>query len=154
MADESNAQNCWAPEIFYDDASGKYLIFWSTTIDPVSNNNHRIYYVSTEDFATYTDTAMFYDPGFNCIDAFIAKTGDRYAIVLKDERDPGKNMPHHLQRQCRRPYEVPPSAPITPGGLWWKAFCSQSRQDWMLYYDAYTSGYMVGNHLKIWQTGR
>ena len=29
---EPEAQNCWAPEIVWDDAKQHYLIFWSTTI--------------------------------------------------------------------------------------------------------------------------
>ena len=33
MTHEPDAKNCWAPEIFYDDATNKFLIFWATTID-------------------------------------------------------------------------------------------------------------------------
>jgi hypothetical protein len=32
MEHEPEAQNCWAPEIFFDDERGRYLIYWSTTI--------------------------------------------------------------------------------------------------------------------------
>src|SRR6187397_58833 len=31
MADSPGAQNCWAPEIFYDADNARYLIFWATT---------------------------------------------------------------------------------------------------------------------------
>jgi alpha-N-arabinofuranosidase len=93
MAHEPDAKNCWAPEIFYDEANGKFLLFWSTTIDgafpetynPSDDNNHRIYYVSTQDFVTYTPTQLLYDPGFNCIDAFIAREGEKYVMFIKHE---------------------------------------------------------------------
>jgi hypothetical protein len=32
MMHEENALNCWAPEIYYDSISKKYVIIWSTTI--------------------------------------------------------------------------------------------------------------------------
>jgi hypothetical protein len=158
MAHEPDAKNCWAPEIFYDEVTNKYLIFWSTTIDPVSTNNHRVYYISTEDFVTYTNTALFYDPGWNCIDAFIAKDGDRYAMVLKDERDPGKNIRITFSDHAAGPYGTPPSDSITPGGLWVEGpSMIKVGQEWILYYDAYTSGYTGGqssNDLQTWTDRR
>src|SRR5918996_2261063 len=59
MEHERDAQNCWAPEIFFDEDRGRYLIVWSTTIpgrfpetdpkDPGLNRgdraNHRMYFV-------------------------------------------------------------------------------------------------------------
>jgi beta-xylosidase len=51
MKHEPTAKNCWAPEIFYDEATETYLIFWATTIpgrfpateNPKDDNNHRLY---------------------------------------------------------------------------------------------------------------
>ena len=31
MADKADARNCSAPEIFFDEDHGRYLIFWATT---------------------------------------------------------------------------------------------------------------------------
>ena len=132
-------KNFWAPEIFYDEVTDKYLIFWSSTLTPGSTNDHRVYYISTEDFVTYTDTALFYDPGWSCIDAYIAKDGDRYAMVLKDERDSGKNIRITFSDHAAGPYDVPPSDSITPGGLWVEGpSMVKIGQEWILYYDAYT----------------
>ena len=145
MASEPYVYNCWAPEIFYDEATGKFLIFWSSTLTEGLTNDHRVYYISTEDFVTYTDTALFYDPGWSCIDAFIAKDGDRYAMVLKDERDSGKNIRITFSDNAAGPYDTPPSASITPSGLWVEGpSMVKVGQEWILYYDAYTSGYMGG----------
>ena len=32
MAFEPTALNMWAPEIFFDEPTGRYLIYWATTI--------------------------------------------------------------------------------------------------------------------------
>ena len=85
--------NCWAPELFYDDATKRYLIFWSSTIGgrfpetiDGGDGNHRTYYTSTTDFKTYTPTKLFLDPGFNCIDTTMIKAGGKYHLIFKDER--------------------------------------------------------------------
>ncbi|MBN1795599.1 MAG: DUF1080 domain-containing protein [Sedimentisphaerales bacterium] len=140
-----NVDNCWAPEIFYDDETGKYLIVWSSTINGSPISGHRPYYISTSDFVTYTSTAMFYDPGWSSIDWFIAKDGDRYAMVLKDERSSGKNIRITFSNNAAGPYDVPPSSSITPGGLWVEGpSMIKVGAEWLLYYDAYIEGYMGG----------
>ena len=32
MKQETEARNCWAPELFYDTDSKTYLLFWATTL--------------------------------------------------------------------------------------------------------------------------
>jgi hypothetical protein len=103
MEHEVNARNCWAPEIFYHEKSGEYIIHWSTTIDgkfpetqPYGDDgfNHRIYYVTTRDFKRFSETKLLYDPGFNVIDAHIVEDGDKYVIFMKNETlvPPQKNL--------------------------------------------------------------
>ena len=92
-------RNCWAPEIFFDDATQEYVIFWATTIDdpgvfPKTWNAHRwermnqrIYAITSKDFKTYTPRRPFYAPADRVvIDACIAKTAPgKYRLVIKDE---------------------------------------------------------------------
>ena len=94
MDHEPKCRNCWAPEIFYDEATRKYLIFWASTIDGrfpetlgtcEGELNHRIYYVTTEDFKSFSETRLFYDPGLSVIDTFMVRDGDRYVLVSKNE---------------------------------------------------------------------
>ena len=102
MEHEPEALNCWAPEVFYDEASKQYLIFWSTTIpgrfpetddQGDSNYNHRMYYVTTRDFTKFSKTKLFYDQGFNVIDGTIVKENNKYVLFLKDEtRHPAKKI--------------------------------------------------------------
>lgn len=153
MAHEPDARNCWAPEIYYDRPTDTYLIFWSTTIpgrfpeteNPNDDNNHRIYYVTTRDFVTYTDTALFYDPGFNVIDAFLGKDKDQYILFIKHEsKHPvvQKNIRMAFGDKAAGPYG-PASASISPA---WVEGPTAVRvgQQWILYYDGYTRGRMEG----------
>ncbi len=93
MAHEPAAKNCWAPEIVWDAKREEYLIFWATTItnqflDTVNggDHNHRMYATTTKDFKTFTPTKLFYDPGFNVIDATILPAFGKYHLIIKDER--------------------------------------------------------------------
>src|SRR5215475_1422456 len=129
MADEPAAMNCWAPEIFYDDQKKQYLIFWATTIpgrfpatesSEESGLNHRIYYVTTKDFGSYSKAALLYDGGFNVIDATIVKSANRYVMILKDEtRNPvKKNLRIAVSDKATGPYSAasPPFNPVRAEG--------------------------------------
>jgi len=94
MQSEPTARNAWAPELFFDETQRRWLIFWSTTIpgrfpetDATGDDgwNHRIYFTSTKDFATFAPTKLFYDGGFNVIDATMLKANGKFYLILKDE---------------------------------------------------------------------
>ncbi|MGV7207592.1 glycoside hydrolase family 43 protein [Oxalobacteraceae bacterium A2-2] len=59
-----NAGCAWAPEAIYDEASGDYLVYW-TTISPANGQDKpRIYYSRTRDFASFTPAQLYIDrPG-------------------------------------------------------------------------------------------
>jgi hypothetical protein len=98
-ARQPKVRNCWAPEIFYDDQTKEYVIFWATTIDDASvfaktwdakrweRMNQRVYYMTTKDFKTYTPRKFFYaKPDRVVIDACICKVAaGQYRMVIKDE---------------------------------------------------------------------
>lgn len=93
MAHEPKARNCWAPEVVWDRARQEFVIFWATTIPgrfietegtAESETNHRIYRTTTKDWETFTPTEVFFDPGFNTIDATIVFDG-KYRMIVKDE---------------------------------------------------------------------
>lgn len=106
MKHEPTAKNCWAPELYYDAPSGAYYIFWATTIPdrhkevPTSESekglNHRMYYVTTKDFLTFSETKMFFDPDFSVIDAAIVKDpkeNDLIMVVKNENSNPAeKNL--------------------------------------------------------------
>jgi len=102
MMHQPKARNCWAPELFYDDASQTFYIFWATTIPGAKgvktqgclsedNYNHRIYYTTTRDFKSFSKTKMFFNPDFNAIDASIVKSpinGDLIMAVKNENLNP------------------------------------------------------------------
>ncbi|MBN2181276.1 MAG: glycoside hydrolase family 43 protein [Sedimentisphaerales bacterium] len=169
MEHEPTAANCWAPEIFYDKESKKYIIYWSTTIPgrfPDTENtgdsgnnrklNHRIYYITTEDFENYSKVALLYDDGFNVIDATIVKDKDRYVMFIKDEtRLPiaKKNIRIAFSDKLEGPYSHA-SEPISPD--WVEGPTVLKIADtWYLYYDGYRHHRYEGirsKDLKNWET--
>jgi hypothetical protein len=127
MEHEAGARNCWAPEITYDPVARIFMIYWATTIpgrfkegESTKENsyNHRMYYVTTKDFTSFSKTALLYNQGFNVIDASIVLEGKKYIMFLKDEtpEPPQKNIRVALSDNLTGPYSKP-SEPIT--GKYW-----------------------------------
>lgn len=147
MEKEDSARNSWAPEITVDPLTGTYMIYWATTIkgkysETVSalenGYNHRIYYVTTNDFKIFSDTKLLYAPGFNVIDATIVRDANRYVMFLKDEtREPvQKNIRLAFADALTGPYTAA-GKPIT--GNYWAEGPTSMRKDgqWTVYFDRY-----------------
>ncbi|WP_244518583.1 glycoside hydrolase family 88 protein [Parapedobacter composti] len=164
MAHEPEARNCWAPEITYDAAHRVYLIYWATTIrgrfpetqiDADDGYNHRMYYVTTKDFKTFSDTRLLYEPGFNVIDATIVKDNGRWVMFLKDEtREPAqKNIKVAYADHMEGPYSAA-SEPIT-GAYWAEGpTAMQINGEWVVYFDKYIEhkyGAVVSKDLRTWR---
>jgi hypothetical protein len=147
METEDSAKNCWAPEITYDAAKKEYMIYWATTIagkypadaSVENGNNHRIYYTTTKNFKTYSQTAMLYDKGFNVIDATIVPAGRQFVMFLKDETPkpvPQKNIRTALSTKLTGDYSGP-SKPIT-GNYWAEGPTAiKIGDEWIVYFDKY-----------------
>lgn len=129
MEKEPETKNCWAPELFYDSKSGKFLIFWASTVPgkhsvvttsaSEKGHNHRIYYTTTTDFTKFQPSDMFYNPEFSVIDAAIIKRGRKHFMFIKNENSspPEKNIRVVSARKAAGPYSTDVSAPIT--GKYW-----------------------------------
>jgi len=154
MEHELDAQNCWAPEIFFDEDRGRYLIVWSTTIpgrfpktDPEGAGlsrgdraNHRIYFVETRDFRSFSPAKLLYDDGFNVIDAFIVKADrDRYVMILKDETLRPAPKKHLRVAEAKRP-DGPYGPASSAVSIDWVEGPSALKVggEWIVYYDEYT----------------
>jgi len=154
MNHEETALNCWAPEIVYDDTKKQYLIYWSTTIPgrfPESigsegnKYNHRMYYVTTSDFQSFSNTELFYDHGFNVIDGTILKLKtNQFVMFLKDETKipkVEKNIRWATASEIEGPYSEP-SEPIT-GEYWAEGpTCTKVGDKYIVYFDKYEIGEM------------
>lgn len=165
MKHEPTAKNCWAPEIFYDAAAQTYLIFWATTIpgrfpateNAEDDNNNRIYSITTRDFQTFTETALFLEPGFNVIDAFMAKdeASGRYVLFVKNETKAPKtqkNIGMVFSDKAAGPYG-PVSEPIT-GKCWAEGPAAiKIGGKWIVYFDKYIErryGAVMSDDLNVW----
>ncbi|MFC8302996.1 immunoglobulin-like domain-containing protein [Specibacter sp. NPDC057265] len=88
---DENAGNTWAPEAYYDDELGAYVVFWSskiyTTADHSDSNNNRIMYATTRDFVTFSDPQEYYNPGYQVIDTTMIKNEGNIYRFTKDERN-------------------------------------------------------------------
>lgn len=170
MENEKNTVNCWAPELFYDDVENQYLVFWASTIPgkfPETEGqdkskafpclNHRIYYITTKDFKTFSETKLFYNHGFNVIDATIAKDGNCYLMFLKDETNapftPQKNIRIAFSSKPAGPFSKP-TEPIT--GKYWAEGPTAIKigNKWYVYFDKYVEhkyGLIVSDDLETWK---
>lgn len=54
----------WAPEVFYDDTTGEYIVYWASrdNAKPDDDNDfhHRMYYAKTRDFYTFTEPEIYF----------------------------------------------------------------------------------------------
>ena len=153
MEHEPTALNSWAPDLFYDDATREFVIVWATSIPgrfPATDSlaqrtsrgraDHRLYYVTTKDFRTYTHAKLLYDGGFCAIDGTIKKAGDNYYLVMKDETffPPVRSLRVASSRHATGPYG-PASAPFTDRDTEGPSILSAGGW-WYVYFDYYTRG--------------
>lgn len=112
MKYEPTTVNVWAPEIFYDDEKSEFVVVWSSCVPnrfrrgiEDEKNNHRLYYVTTKDFKSFSPTRLFYDPGFSSIDATIVKRAKNdFVLVFKDNTRPNRNLKVAFAKTVTGPY--------------------------------------------------
>lgn len=145
MAHEETTVNVWAPELFYEEDKHQFTIIWASTIPyrfekgvEDEYNNHRMYYTQTNDFNSFTPTALYYDPGFSVIDAVIVKKNKAdYALVLKDNTRPNRNLKVATGNNPLGPFKditLPFSDFLTEGPSVLKL-----KDHWLIYFDSYGS---------------
>lgn len=164
MKHEPATQNCWAPEIFFDEADGQYVLYWASSIPgrfPQTDDsgdeglNHRMYCTVTKDFRTFGETRLFFDGGFNVIDATVVKDTNRYLLFLKDETltPCQKNIRVAMGDTLFSGFEKV-SEPLT--GDYWAEGPSGIRIDgkWVVYFDKYKLneiGAVTSTDLRRWE---
>ncbi|KAH0279873.1 Arabinanase/levansucrase/invertase, partial [Aureobasidium melanogenum] len=91
LVSPAEAGNTWAPEAYYDEDIGAYVVFWasslynSTDVDRVGLTYHRMLYATTRDFVTFSEPQIWQDVGMSRIDSTVLKSGDVYYRFTKDE---------------------------------------------------------------------
>lgn len=145
MQQEATTVNVWAPELFYDDIDDRFIIIWASTIPyrfakgvEEEKNNHRMYYTTTKDFKSFTETKLFNDPGFSIIDAVIVKKGQKdYVLVLKDNTRPNRNLKVAFAKNPLGPFQQisEPFSPYLSEG----PAVLKVKDQWLIYFDSYGS---------------
>ncbi|MDH2425306.1 glycoside hydrolase family 43 protein [Sphaerisporangium sp. TRM90804] len=57
------AGNAWAPEAIYNSATGDYVLYWATNSARNGVTKHRIWYVRTSDFRSFTAPQLYIERG-------------------------------------------------------------------------------------------
>src|SRR5262249_27252856 len=117
--------------------------------------NHRIYCTKTKDFESFSPAELFFDPGFEVIDATMLHDRDRFYLFFKDETlkpEPKKHLRIAAADSIEGPFKVI-SDPITPS---WVEGPTVIKLDdsFLLYFDMYRQsrfGAMRSKDLKTWQ---
>ena len=143
MEHDSTAVNVWAPELFYDDEKDEFIVIWASCVPfkfekgiEDEYNNHRLYYITTKDFNTISDTKLYYDPGYSSIDAVLVKRAVKdYVLVVKDNTRNCRDIKVAFGESPTGPFG-PTSEAFTP------EFCegptvAKVGDEYYIYYDAY-----------------
>ncbi len=154
--DRPEARNVWAPEMVWDGARKQWVIFWATTMGPAdAPYDHRMYAMTTADFKSFSKPSVWFDPGFNVIDATLFRDGGRWAMVVKDERQKPvmKNLRLSFADSPMGPWSAP-SEPIP--GDWVEGPSVMKIGDWWyVYFDHYSKPHYYGairsRDLKTWE---
>jgi alpha-L-arabinofuranosidase/regulation of enolase protein 1 (concanavalin A-like superfamily) len=97
----ANAGNLWAPEAYWDEAAGEYVVYWASALYPedvapadrrIGDSYQRMMYATTRDFVTFSEPRVWIDeprgPGRGMIDSTVAQTDEGvYHRLTKDEAD-------------------------------------------------------------------
>ncbi|MEV0176496.1 family 43 glycosylhydrolase [Streptomyces sp. NPDC050803] len=94
-----SAGNTWAPEAYWDETLGEYVVFWASKLyaddDPehTGSTYNKMLYATTKDFRTFSEPKVWNDPGYSVIDSTVVEHEGTYYRYTKDERDPGSANP-------------------------------------------------------------
>lgn len=161
MEKEPSALNCWAPELFFDEQNDQFLIYWATTIPgrfpetkgKTDRFNNRIYYTTTKDFISFKESELFYDHGFDVIDASICKEGNTYVMFVKVSTTDQENICVARSDNLYGPYS-PPSDPIAEEYVCEGPTAIEIKDTWIVYFDRYRDekiGAVASKDLEHWQ---
>ncbi|WP_327661830.1 MULTISPECIES: family 43 glycosylhydrolase [unclassified Streptomyces] len=92
LVSPETAGNTWAPEAYWSEQLGVYVVFWASKLygedDPehTGDTYNRMLYATTTDFVTFTEAKVWNDPGYSVIDSTVIAHDGTYYRFTKDER--------------------------------------------------------------------
>lgn len=92
-----NAGNAWAPEVFYDEDLGEYVVFWASklydTPDHSGDTHNRMMYATTRDFRTFSEPEILIDAGYSVIDTTMIEHDGQVHRFSKNEANRSEANP-------------------------------------------------------------
>ncbi len=90
------AGNTWAPEAYWDESIGKFVVFWASNLYPTTDASqrtavtyNRMMYATTDDFVTFSEPQVWIDvrrgTGRGMIDSTVTELDGVYHRFTKDE---------------------------------------------------------------------
>ncbi len=103
----ARAGMAWAPESFWDERAGQFVVHWSSTLFGPDDDAHagesysRVLYATTADFETFSPARVLLDTGRTTIDTTMIEHGGRVYRFHKDNSPGGRGLymdvvPHAL----------------------------------------------------------
>ena len=93
-----NAGNLWAPEAYWDEAAGEFVVYWASALYPadvppaerdIRTSYQRMLYATTTDFETFSEPQVWIDEpqgdGLGMIDSTVQEEDGVYYRLTKDE---------------------------------------------------------------------
>jgi alpha-L-arabinofuranosidase len=93
-----NAGNLWAPEAYWDEAAGEFVVYWASALYPadvppaerdIRTSYQRMLYATTTDFETFSEPQPWIDEpqgnGLGMIDSTVQEEDGVYYRLTKDE---------------------------------------------------------------------
>lgn len=93
----------WAPEVFFDEEKGEYLIHWGSTAEETDFKHMSIYCSVTKDFETFSEPELYFTKDNEILDSHITKIGDTYHLFYKNSSNPPMNM-HATSKNLYGPF--------------------------------------------------
>ena len=93
------AGNTWAPEAFYDEESGDYVVFWASRLFEKGTRSggdgyQKMMYSKTRDFYSFSEPQVYMDYGYSTIDTTMIAYNGKIHRFTKDEREYGAPSPY------------------------------------------------------------
>lgn len=78
-------RNIWAPEWFYNEKTGEYILIWSSSFEDAGWKNSRLWYCTTRDWKAFTPAKVFFEPPYSVIDGTLLEHKGKYYLFHKEE---------------------------------------------------------------------
>ncbi len=94
----------WAPEVYFEEEIGEYLIHWGSTVKEDNYSHMSIFCSTTKDFETFSEPKLFFTKDNEILDTHIRKIDGVYHMFYKNAHNPSMNM-HATADSLYGPYK-------------------------------------------------